>query len=72
MKISLEVHKSNASFGVTVLAESVQQAVDLVGERCPGSGVRVALPINPKNIFGKDSAARAGISGFEGLDVMAA
>jgi hypothetical protein len=72
VKISIEVRYGHTSFDVTVQAQSIQQAVNLVRGRYPGSDVRVKFPINPTGFFVIDSAAPAGIVGCEGPDLMAA
>ena len=44
VKVSIEVHSGVARFDVTVRAESVRRAVELVGGRYPGRDIRVMLP----------------------------
>ena len=72
VRVPIEVRSGHTSFEVTAQAESIQQAVNLVRRRYLGSDVRVKFPINPKNFFVNDSAARAGVVGLEGPIVMAA
>ena len=72
VRVPIEVCSGHTSFDVTAQAESIQQAMKLVRNRYFGSDVRVKFPINPKDFFVNDSAARAGIVVFEAPDVMAA
>ena len=57
VKVSIEVHDGTARFAVAVLAKSVQQALNIVAARYPGSTARVKFPINPEGFFVEDSAA---------------
>jgi hypothetical protein len=57
VKVSIEVHDGTARFAVAVLAKSVQQALNIVAARYPGSVVKVKFPIDPESFFAEDSAA---------------
>ena len=58
VKVSIEVHDGTARFTVAVKAQSVRQALSIVGaRRHPTSVARVKIPINPESIFVEDSAA---------------
>ena len=57
VKVSMEVHDGTARFAVAVLAKSIQQALNIVAARYPGSVVKVKFPIDPESFFVKDSAA---------------
>ncbi len=72
VKVSIEICSGAARFDVVVQAESIQRAVNLVGERYPGGDVLLKFPIEPEGFFVKDPAARAGIVGFEQPDGIAA
>jgi hypothetical protein len=58
VKVSIEVRSGAARFRVAVRAESIHQAVELVGERFPGRDVVVGFPIDPEDFFVEVSAAR--------------
>jgi hypothetical protein len=57
VKVSIEVHDGTARFAVAVLAKSIQQALNIVAVRYPGSVARVNFPIDPEGFFVEDSAA---------------
>jgi len=57
VKVSIEVHDGTSRFAVAVLAKSIQQALNIVAVRYPGSVARVKFPINPAGFFVEDSAA---------------
>jgi hypothetical protein len=40
-----------------VLAKSIQQALNIVAARYPGSVAKVKFPIDPESFFAEDSAA---------------
>jgi hypothetical protein len=44
VKVSIEVRSGSTRFRVAIRAESVQRAVELVGERFPGRDARVSFP----------------------------
>jgi hypothetical protein len=44
VKVSIEVRNGSTRFRVAIRAESVQRAVELVGERFPGRDARVSFP----------------------------
>ena len=72
VKVSIEVRNGAVRFVVVVRAESIQQAVSIVTGRYPGGDCRVKFPIDPEDFFVNDTAARAGLVGFERPDVIAA
>ncbi len=72
VKIPIEVRNGHTSFDVTVQAESIKQAVNLVRDRYPGGDVRLKFPIDPDVFFVNDSTAPVGVVSFEAPDVMAA
>ena len=57
VKVSIEVHDGTARFAVAVLAKSIQQALNIVAARYPGSVAKVKFPIKPEGFFVKNSAA---------------
>jgi hypothetical protein len=57
VQVSIEVHDGTAHFAVAVLAKSIQQALNIVAVRYPGSVARVKFPIDPGGFFVEDSAA---------------
>ena len=57
VKVSIEVHDETARSAVAVLAKSIQQALNIVAARYPGSVVKVKFPIDPESFFAEDSAA---------------
>ena len=61
VEVLIEVHEVATLFSVSVRAESIQRAVDIVGGRYPGRDVRVKFPIDPVDFFVEDPAARSGI-----------
>lgn len=71
VKVSVEVRNGAARFVVAVRAESIGQAVSLVGSRYSG-GVRVKFPIGREGSFVKNPAAQARVAVFEQPDGMAA
>ncbi len=72
VKVLIEVRKGAAHCAVEVQAESIRQAVSLVGGRYPGGAIRVKFPIDQEGFFVKDPAAQAGIVGFEHPERIAA
>jgi hypothetical protein len=64
VKVSIEVRSGAARFDVAVQAQSIQRAVNLVGERYPNGNVRVKFPIDAEGFFVKDPTDRAGIVGW--------
>ena len=57
VKVSIEVHDGTARFAVAVLAKSIQQALNIVAVRYPGSVAKVKFTIKPEGFFVEDSAA---------------
>src|ERR687894_828326 len=49
-----------ACWRVLVQAESIRGALNVVGQRYPGSAVRVVFPISPEAFFVGEAGARAG------------
>ena len=57
IKVSIEVRDGTARFAVAVLAKSIQQALNIVAARYPGSVAKVKFPIKPEGLFVEDVAA---------------
>jgi hypothetical protein len=65
VEILVEVVDGPARTRVAALARSIRRAVDVTRAYYPGVGVRVVYPIDPEAFFARDSAAPAGLFGFE-------
>ena len=70
-KISIEIRSGTARFPVGMQAPTIQQALNFVATRYPGSAVRVKSPIDLEN-FAEDRAARAAVAGSGRSGEMAA
>jgi len=57
VKLSIEVRDGTARFTVAVLAQSIQQAQDIIQARYPASVVKAKFPIDPEGFFVEDPAA---------------
>ena len=55
------VRIGTARLRVAVRAESIRQAVSLVGSRYPGAVASVSFPLDPETFFVEDSDAAAGL-----------
>ncbi len=60
IKVSVEVGSDSARLTVTVRAESIRQALEIVEDRYPGDDVRLVHPIDLEAFFVKDPAVAAG------------
>ncbi len=60
INISVEVDSGSARFGVTVRAESIREAADVVEARYPGCDARVVFPIDPEAFFVEGAAGASG------------
>ena len=56
-KISIEVRSGTARFAVAVQAHTLQQAMNIVATRFPGSVVRAKPPIESEGFLVENSAA---------------
>ncbi len=72
IEVSIQVCNGATRFAVAVRAESIEQAVSIVGRRYPIRDIRVKFPIDPERFFVEDPAVRAGIVHPGRPDVMAA
>jgi len=55
IRISVEVSSGAARFKVTVEAESIERALEIVAKQNPGKKCEVTFPIDPETFFVKDS-----------------
>jgi hypothetical protein len=56
-KISIKVRSGTARFALAVQAQTIQQALNIVATRFPGSVVRAKSPIQQEGFLVGDSAA---------------
>ena len=50
-KIAIEVRSGAARFKVALLAESIEEALDIAKRYNPGKECKVVFPIDPENFF---------------------
>lgn len=55
IEVSVEVIGGAARFRVTVRAESIERALEIVGERHPGRNVQLMFPLDPDSFFAGES-----------------
>jgi hypothetical protein len=55
IRISVQVRSGAARFRVTVQAESIERALEIVGRQNPDKECEVAFPIDPETFFVEDS-----------------
>jgi hypothetical protein len=60
IRISVHVSSGTARFGVTIQAESIERALEIVARQNPGKKCEVAFPIDPETFFVDDSVAAVG------------
>ena len=60
VKVSVEVRSGSARFWVSVQAQSIQQATNIVAGWYPDTDVRMKFPLDPEGFFVEDSVARMG------------
>jgi hypothetical protein len=66
VKVCVEVRREAVRFKVSVRAESMRRALNLVEERYPKGEAKVKFPIDLEGFFVEDSVASRGNSiGFE-------
>ena len=56
VKVLVDVSSSDARLRVTLCAQSIKQAVEVVSARYPGSEVGVVFPIEPDTFFTEGGA----------------
>ena len=58
VRISIEVSSGAARFSVSVQAESIEQALEIVEGQNPGKDCKVRFPIDAEAFFSEDSVAK--------------
>jgi len=67
VRITIEVGGGAVRYRVSVQAESIRRALEIVEGLNPGGDFRVTFPIDPEAFFVKDPAAMSGLIGREKL-----
>ena len=57
IRISVQVSSGTARFGVTIQAESIERALEIVARQNPGKACEVTFPVDPETFFVEDSVA---------------
>lgn len=65
IQILAEVRTGTTRLRVAVRAESIQQAVSLVGSRYPGAVASVSFPLDPETFFVEGFDAATGLDELE-------
>jgi hypothetical protein len=65
VKVSVEVRSGTAHFRVSVQAESIRKALEVVGARYPSGEVGVVFPIEPEGFFVDGPPTLEGMLGTE-------
>jgi len=60
IKISVQVSSGTARFRVTIQAESIERALEIVARQKPGKACEVTFPLDPETFFVDDSVAPIG------------
>ena len=55
VRISVQVSSGTARFRVTIQAESIERALDIVASQNPGKACEVTFPIDPETFDAEDS-----------------
>jgi hypothetical protein len=61
VRISVEVSSGAARFRVSVLARSIERAMEIVRGQNPGKDCKMKFPIDPERVLVTDPVARAGL-----------
>ena len=62
VRISIEIGNSAARFSVSVQAESIKRALEIVKRQNPGKDCKVSFPIDAEAFFcEEDSAPKVGV-----------
>jgi hypothetical protein len=59
IRISVRVSDGTARFGVSIQAESIERALEIVGRQNPGSKCEVVFPIDPETFFVEEAVDTA-------------
>ena len=57
IRISVQVSSGTTCFRVTIQAESIERALEIVARQNPGKKCEVTFPIDPETFFVEDSVA---------------
>ena len=57
IRISVEVRRGAARYGVAAQAESIERALEIVERQNPGCEAKVAFPIDPEVYFVSNTGA---------------
>ena len=57
VRISVEVSSGAARFRVSVQAQSIERALEIVARQNPGKECEVTFPIDPETFFVEDSVS---------------
>jgi hypothetical protein len=60
IKISVQVSSGTARFRVTIQAESIERALEIVARQNPGKVCEVTFPLDPETFFVDDSVVPIG------------
>ena len=60
VRISVEVSSGTARFRVSVQAQSIERALEIVQEQSPGKDCKVRFPIDAESFIEGDSVAKIG------------
>ena len=63
IRISFEVVQGAARYRVAVRAQSIEQALEIVGKQEPAREAKVALPIDHESCFIRDAVTTDGATG---------
>ena len=63
IRISIEVRSGSAKFKVSLLAESIEGAMEIAKRYNPGKECKVVFPIDPGGFFVEDDLGRDGAVG---------
>ena len=61
VRISVEVSSGAARFRVSVLARSIERAMEIVRGQNPCKSCKMRFPTDPERVLVKDPVARAGL-----------
>ena len=67
IRVSVDVYSRVNSFRATIWAESIEQALNLMGLRYPDCEATVVFPIDPETYFAKNPAPPQGTIMLEEL-----
>jgi hypothetical protein len=65
IRYSTEVRSGSARFRVSVQAENVRRALDLVGGRYPHGHVRLVFPVEPEGFSVRETSVPTRTTGYQ-------